>query len=176
MTNIGVIVTDGQQIASDAYGYVVWFHVLDSDIATVYQVQASRNTMGNMTLSSPVVTPTDEGTLYSYCSNADCPNLAFYQRDRELYVFLKSSAYAFDSDSGVGFWYFRNTLEVAELTDLMDIPEESRLLLTLTVVKKLHELKNVRTPYQLDNRISVEKRKLGLSPSPTYSSVIATTP
>ena len=163
MNNIGVLITDGQQIAQDTYGYVVWLHITDTDLCTIYQVQASAN-FGSIALSSPVLTPSDEGSLYAFCSTSDCPDVAFYQRDQELYVFLKGSNYPFDDTVGLAFWYYRNTVETTLSSSLIDIPEEARLLLALLVVKKIHELKGVNTPYQLENRINTEKRRLGLSP------------
>ena len=159
----------GRQIVDGEFGSIQRFDLTvdpASDPIEVNQVLAVQieNQVPTPSKFSAVQT-SDVGpeSLFSYPSNANCPDFAWAVTGTNLDVFTKKTVFTNVALTNLLFWYFRDALNVAvPATDKVDVPEEARHLWQLLVLQYSYLLSQKNPRFDIDNAINAERQLLGV--------------
>lgn len=153
-------VTDLTQVAIGTNGYILSVDLESQEIDDAIQVQAQKN---GITLSAPITDKSSISDLFSLPENSAPPSLAFAQDGTIVYIFLKTSEYAYVSSNRIAVWYSRNPKNVVSTSDKLDIPQEAKELFKMLVLDTMYRTQGKQTPRYIVDEITNQKKILGLS-------------
>lgn len=156
----GQAITNGALVAPPGtYGYVVGFDLSTLNVATIQQVQMQN---GALVYSDPVTSPTSIDDLYASPETSSCPDVAFAVQGNFLFVFLKTTVYAFIADNKIGFWFLANATAVDATTDMAKFPKGSKQLLSGLVLQSMYLMQSEPIPFAIDDLVRSEKGRLAI--------------
>jgi hypothetical protein len=158
----GNAITDGAVVSTGTYGYIVRFAVGTQEVNSVLAIQM-QNAAGTPTVLSAVVkAAVDQSILAGYPELITCPDLAFCLTGQNLDVFLKTATYPYAATNRLGFWFYRDGLNVALAGDKIDVPQEARELFKLMSLREGYVFLGKNPQYDIEAMIDEQKQLLGL--------------
>ena len=157
----GIAVTDGIQVSTGTYGYIVRFSLHGQESDSVYQVQML-NELVSPILGDAITSGVNQSSLVSYPMDASCPDSAWSSSGDNIDIFLKLSAYPYVSTTRAGIWFYRNASNVSATPDYIDVPQEARELFKAYCFDEAYTLKGKRPKFDISEMINSEKTALGL--------------
>ena len=159
----GNAVNDFTQVAaSGTAGYIIAINLISNRMRKVDTVQPFDSVSG---YGDVVTAPIALSALYGLLNEplASIPDCAFAQTSATLFVFFKTSVYAYDANSRIGIFYWRNAIPVAVVGDYRDRPQEAKNLAQAISIRMLYDNPGERTPFDVGENFRREKKKLLLT-------------
>ena len=155
----GTAITVGAEVASGSHGYIVRFNLQANDVQSVTQVQAEAT---GPVFSDVIQSPVDLATLAGYLALASPPDIAWSFSGGNLDVFLKTSKFPFESTTALAIWWMKNALNVALVTEYLDVPDPARELARLMALFEAYSATGKRPKYNIEQLIDAQKVLIGL--------------
>lgn len=157
--DFGNPITEGELIDEGTYGQIISFDLSPQYLDTILQLQLQKT--GGM-MSDVITTPSTWEDMCGYLEDENCPDIAYCQNGSVVSVLLNKTEYPFVATNRIGFWYYSWEKDVTSLSEEFEMPGESRDLLSGIMLKRMYEGMNRRVPMEIDNKVLIEKAKLGL--------------
>jgi hypothetical protein len=156
----GNAITDGMQVATGTYGYVVSFDLSTLEVQKILQVQM-QSAAG--VLSDPATAETARAALFALCEDTQTGvDFAFCLDGQVLNIFCRTLAYDYLGTVRMAFWILRNAIDMAAATDTIDVAQDKEELFRLMVLEKMYVNGAGRVPQNIANAINAEKARLGV--------------
>jgi hypothetical protein len=157
--NFGNSITDGNKVGTGKYGFIVSFDLSEGLMDHVTQIVIQKP---SGELSRPSTKPVTIIELLSFPTYSKCPDMAYAQSGNIVFIFLKAKSYSYESGYRVAISWIRKPIPVKKLTDHVDIPPGTEVLMSALLLKEEYKVKNEPVPQWVLNKIRSEYKRLGI--------------
>ncbi len=141
---IGTPVTYASKFSDGTYGYTIAVDVDNLFMDTISKIQAQSTDDVSLTaLFSSESALTD---LMAYVNDSACPNCAWYLSSSILYLFFKTSVYAYEAATMFTAFGTRTGIPIRNMDDVIDVPEQFMELYIKYAIREAAQLQGRQVP------------------------------
>ena len=155
---IGTPVTYASKFSEGTYGYTIAVDVDNLFMDTISKVQAQTTT--DVSLTALFSSESALTELMDYVNDSTCPDCAWYLSSSVLYMFFKTTVYAYLSSTIFTAFGTRTGIPITNLDDVIDVPEQYMELYIKYSIREAAQLQGRQVPPSIIADISELEKDL----------------
>jgi hypothetical protein len=145
------------QMAVGTYGYVIR---IDTTALRSYDITGVQAQSSAIFTPAPTMTEVSLDILMSYLEDSECPDLAYHYGYGEVYIFFKTTVFAYATDTRFALIGKRNPIKLTSLDDNLDIADKDLDLFVAYVLKYAAILSRQAVPFEIEKTIKQKEQEI----------------